>query len=95
MLEIKDIEKLASLARINITPEEAGAFLTEIEPILNYVALVKAVSGTTHTDTHVGLVKNIMREDSHPHESALYTKDILEAAPRTDRGYIQVKKIFE
>jgi len=95
MLEIKDIEKLASLARIDITPEEAEAFLTEIEPILSYVALVKNVSGTTHTDTQIGLVKNVMREDSHPHESGLYTKDILAQAPRTDSGYIQVKKIFE
>jgi len=95
MLEKQDIEKLASLARIDITPEEAESFLTEIEPILNYVAHIKAVSGTTHTDTQIGLVKNVMREDSNPHESALYTKDILAEAPRTDRGYIQVKKIFE
>ena len=35
MIEIKDIEKLAELSRINISNEEKEVFAGEIESILN------------------------------------------------------------
>ena len=37
MLEIKDIEKLAKLARIDLTTEQKNTYLKEIGAILNYV----------------------------------------------------------
>ena len=94
MLEGKDIEKLASLARIAITPEERDAFLTEIEPILGYVAQIKEITAQVK-DKQLGLTKNVLREDIHPHESGLYTKDILLQAPDREGDYIKVKKILE
>ena len=43
MLEIKDIEKLAKLARIELTQEEKEKLLKEVDPILGYVAQLKEV----------------------------------------------------
>jgi len=45
MIEIKDIEKLAELSRINISNEEKEVFAGEIESILNYVDQIKLATG--------------------------------------------------
>ena len=44
MIEIKDIEKLAELSRINVADEEKQVFLKDIESILNYVDQIKTVA---------------------------------------------------
>ncbi len=94
MIKDADIEKLASLARIKITPEEAGQFRTEIESILEYVAQIQKVSLPQEKGDKVGAVHNVLRDDNNPHESGLYTKEILAEAPDTEKEYIQVKNIL-
>jgi aspartyl-tRNA(Asn)/glutamyl-tRNA(Gln) amidotransferase subunit C len=51
MLEVKDIEKLAKLARIELTEEEKQTLLKEVDPILNYVAQLKEVSAKVKTSS--------------------------------------------
>jgi len=94
MLEIKDIEKLAKLARINLTEEEKESFLKEIDPILGYVAQLKEVSSTVDSDKKAGEHRNIMREDSNPTTSGLDTDVIVADMPETQNNYLKVKKIM-
>ncbi len=39
-------------------------------------------------------VKNVLREDGEPHESGKFTGSILASAPKTEKGFIKVKKIL-
>lgn len=94
MLEIKDIEKLAKLARIKLSDEEKESFLKEIDPILGYVAQLKEVSSTVSDDKKAGEHKNIIREDSNPTESGLNTESIIVGMPESQDNYLKVKKIM-
>lgn len=93
MIEGKDIEKLAALARIAITPEERDTFLAEIDSILAYVAQIKKAT-PGGVETQFGLVKNVLRDDTHPHDSGIYTADILSQAPSREDNFVKVKKIL-
>lgn len=94
MLEIKDIEKLAKLARIKLTEEEKESFLKEIDPILGYVAQLKEVSSTVSGEKKAGEHRNIMREDSDPVSSGLNTDVIVANMPESQNNYLKVKKIM-
>ncbi|MEX1087248.1 MAG: Asp-tRNA(Asn)/Glu-tRNA(Gln) amidotransferase subunit GatC, partial [Candidatus Paceibacterota bacterium] len=70
---------------------------SELVDILQYVEQVQEAVGNVddltpsfdETD-----VKNVMREDTDPHDTGAHTKDLLGEAPRTKDGYVQVKKIL-
>jgi len=92
MITVKDIEKLAELARLKISDEEKKHLASEIESILTYVSQIKdaASRGTQEVSHH----RNVMRLDSVYHESALFTEAILKEAPDREGDYIKVKKIL-
>ena len=94
MLEIKDIEKLAKLARIELTQEEKEKLLKEVDPILNYVAQIKEVSSTVSGTPKAGEHRNIMREDLNPNETASNTAVLVEDMPESQDNYLKVKKIL-
>ncbi len=93
MITRQDIEKLASLARIQITDEEKDQFRQEIDSILAYVAQIQAAVVSLDLNPEAGVVKNIMREDV-AHESGAYTEIILKEAPSRQGEYLKVKKIL-
>ena len=94
MLEIKDIEKLAKLARISLSEDEKESFLKEIDPILGYVAQLKEVSSTVSGEKKAGEHRNITREDSEPTISSLDTDVIVANMPDSQNNYLKVKKIL-
>jgi len=89
---------LAKLARIEIGDSEAEKLSGEFEAILGYVGEVKGVGSKKYEvgskDKESFALRNVMREDSNPHESGIYTEEILEQAPNSENGYIRVKKIL-
>lgn len=93
-MEKEDIERLATLARIELTDEEAISFATEITSILGYVSEIDTITGSTAGEKQVGAVYNVFREDANAHEGGTYTEDILGEAPDRVGRYIQVKKIL-
>ncbi len=104
-MNAEEVLKLAKLARIEISAEEAESLSHEFEAILNYVGQVKKISDPTLA---LPLVRgglggvhqasegevNVLREDINPHESGIYTEAILENAPAREGDYIKVKKIL-
>jgi aspartyl-tRNA(Asn)/glutamyl-tRNA(Gln) amidotransferase subunit C len=94
MLEIKDIEKLAKLARIELTDEEKEKLLKEVDPILGYVAQLKEVSSKVESAPKAGVHRNIMREDKDLTETNSNTVVLVENMPESQDNYLKVKKIL-
>ncbi len=96
MVTIQEIEKLATLARIELSGEEKEKLRTDAESILKYVSQIQKISadGGDEKDSLSGVPVNVMREDANPHESGLFTETLLSAAPKREGQYIKVKKIL-
>ena len=91
-----EIEKLAKLARINLSSEEKEKLQKEFEAILNYIsALKEADTDDFKADFSKKETLNIMRPDDNAHETGKFTKDLLGGAPFTEGGYVKVKHVFE
>ena len=94
MIEIKDIEKLASLARIALAQEEKQQLSRDLESILGYVSELKSAPMSDLLPEEA-YVKNVMRADLDPYRPEEYTAEILAEAPDRADNYFKVKKIFE
>ena len=94
MLEIKDIEKLAKLARIELTAEEKDNLLKEVDPILGYVTQLKEVVSSVGETKKAGELRNVTREDSLPTETASNTEVLVADMPESQDNYLKVKKIL-
>jgi aspartyl-tRNA(Asn)/glutamyl-tRNA(Gln) amidotransferase subunit C len=94
MLEIKDIEKLAKLARIQLDEEEKNRLLKEIDPILGYVAQIQEVSSKGDSTKKAGEIKNIMREDEVLNGTGQFTDALVADMPESEDGFLKVKKIL-
>jgi aspartyl-tRNA(Asn)/glutamyl-tRNA(Gln) amidotransferase subunit C len=92
-MTIDDVNKLATLARIEMSAEEKQEFLENMESILGYVDQIKKAT-VEGVEREVGDVRNVMREDNDPHESGAYTDKILAQAPGSQDGFLKVKKIL-
>lgn len=114
-IEKKDVEKLATLARITIPEAQIEKVRKDIGAILDYVAQINEAhdiagdkggkadrldnlngsdSQNDFSQSYNSGVKNVMREDGEPHEPGKFTAILLKAAPKTEDGYIKVKKIL-
>ncbi|MEK7568796.1 MAG: Asp-tRNA(Asn)/Glu-tRNA(Gln) amidotransferase subunit GatC [Patescibacteria group bacterium] len=105
-IELKDVEHLAGLARIAVSDGEKELFRHDLEEILAYVSQVKEAAGweqlTIDTAPRTfdgvqgerGELCNVMRADGEPHESGIFTEDLLVAAPACEGNRVLVKKIL-
>lgn len=96
-MDKESVLKLADLARIKLSSEEAEKLSHEFESILKYVGEVAEVGKLKkleklNKDDYP--VRNVMREDGEGHASGIYTEAILAEAPARDGDYIKVKKIL-
>jgi len=92
MISKTDIEKLALLARIEVSEVEKESLASSIESILNYVGQVTSVSETAQVE--LPLLRNVMREDEIRHAEGEFTDTLLSNAPARDGNYLEVKKIL-
>lgn len=91
-----EIEKLAKLARINLSSGEKEGFQKEFEAILGYVSVLKEANvDGLENDFLKNKPVNETRLDESKHEAGKFTKKLLEGSPFTEDGYIKVKHVFE
>lgn len=91
---IDQVERLAKLARIGITQEQAASLAVELGQIVGLVEQLQAVElgDTKPTDQVTGL-ENVMRPDVV--RQAIQSRDALLAnAPESRDGYIVVKRVL-
>jgi aspartyl-tRNA(Asn)/glutamyl-tRNA(Gln) amidotransferase subunit C len=94
VITVDDVNYVASLAKIAITPEEAKQFTKELDAILGYVKQLEAVdtSGLEPTYQVTGL-KNVMRPDEAI-DYGTTQEDLLKNAPHSRDGAIEVPKVL-
>ncbi len=95
MLERKDIDNLAGLARLDLLENEKDKLQKDMESILDYVSELQKAPGLTeeHLPENYYL-RNVMREDNEPFASGINTETILSQAPKRKDNYFVVKKIL-
>lgn len=93
MIEIKDIEKLAGLARIEVSEDEKQKLQKDLESILAYVSELKNAP-VLEGEAKEAYLKNVMREDKEHFNPEDFTEDILAQAPDRAGNYFKVKPIF-
>ncbi|MBI3632985.1 MAG: Asp-tRNA(Asn)/Glu-tRNA(Gln) amidotransferase subunit GatC [Candidatus Vogelbacteria bacterium] len=95
MISKQEIDKLATLARIEMGEEEKNSLMGDLESILGYVSeLANAPVMEGGMELGLGDHINIFREDEGTERSGLYTDKILDNAPRIENGYLLVKQII-
>ncbi len=93
-MEIKDIEKLAKLARIELTEKEKEKYLKDISAILAYVDQIKGAVAVVGEERVIPENRNIMRDDEVKNKPSENTKDIVAEFPKKEGDYLKVKKIL-
>lgn len=90
-MDIKDVENLANLAKIDLTLEEKEGILKDMGGILEYVKTIESVKLNEITpkyDTY-----NIWREDKT--EAKEFSKELItEQFPEKQDNFLKVKKIL-
>lgn len=94
-MDKEGIKKLAQLARLSLTEEEAEKYTAEIGPILKYVESVKEIAKGTPAQIENAFVQSVMREDVQTNESNEYTADILKNSPDKDGNWVKVQQILK
>lgn len=92
-IELKDVEHLAGLARIAVSEEEKKILQHDLEGILAYISQIKDTVAELGVP-EVGGLYNVMREDGEPHESGIFTEDLLAGTPAREGNRVSVKKIL-
>ena len=92
MIGKEDIQKLGTLARVQLSDSEAEGLSKDVEAILSYVSQIQEVGVRGAPAQHP--LRNVMREDGEPHPAGAYSKELLAEAPKREGDYIAVKPIL-
>ncbi len=93
MLSIEDVYKVAELAKIEISEEEAKKFRKEFENIIEYFNQLDEVEEDVEPTFQVLPLKNVFREDLP--EKGLSREEALANAKHVEDGYFKGPKIVE
>ena len=91
-----DINKVANLARIELSDEETEEFGGQLEQILKYIDQLNEIDieGIEPT-AHAAPVFDVYREDEEQPERILSQKEVLDNAPATAHDQIKMPKVIE
>lgn len=92
MIEIKDVEHVAHLARLSLTEEEKVKYSGQLSDILKYIEQMNEIDTTgVEPMSHSIAFTNVFREDVPKME---YTREeMLKNAPQREDGFFAVPKI--
>jgi len=93
-INVDEVRRIAALAKIAITDEEAQKLAKELDSILDYVRQLDAVDTTGLEPTYqVTGLTNITRKDELINYGTI-REDLLKNAPRKRNGQIEVPKVL-
>lgn len=94
MITPKELDNLATLARIKLSPADKKSLIKEFDSILGYIDQLKKVDVKMDSESRVGAVKNVTREDKSEPGSVEDRERLLNEAPDREGDFIAVKKII-
>ena len=94
---VEDVERVAELAHLKLTPDETGHMLKDLNAILDYVAELNQLDTTgVEPLTHVSQLSAVSGE---PRPDALVPSldraAVMPEAPDTDGTFFRVPKVIE
>lgn len=96
-MDIKDVENLAILARIELGEEEKVALLKDMQGILEYVKVIESVdieAGEVEYPTYNVWREDELRDENSP-EASKFSADLITGQfPDSKDGFLKVKKIL-
>lgn len=92
MISKEEIEKIAKLARLELTESEIEKMQKDLSSILDYFELLKKAPQIKNFKENFYNKKNILRKDE-PKQSGL-ADELLEAASHKKEAYVKVKAIL-
>ena len=89
----KDVEHIAWLARLDLTPEDKSKFSQQLDQILSHASKIKELDLKDVLPTsHVLPLENVFREDKL--EPCLRENEALLNAPQKEKGAFVVPRII-
>ena len=93
-ISVKEVEYLATLARLQLSAEELKQYAPQLDEILSYVEKLKGVSVQSVPPTsHVLELSNVFREDQN--SPSLPTETALSNAPEREGPFYKVPRVIE
>jgi len=93
-LSREQVQHIAMLARLELTPEEEATFSEQLGSILEYIETLSQLdTGGIEPTAHVVETENPLRDDVVRNQPQ--TDAILSNAPERDDNYFKVPKIIE
>lgn len=92
-----DVDKIAELARLELTAEETDSFTTQLGSILDYIEKLNEIDTTeiapmSHSSTNAGEMEYAQRDDEV--QPSLGQKIATENAPDAEAGFFRVPKVI-
>jgi aspartyl-tRNA(Asn)/glutamyl-tRNA(Gln) amidotransferase subunit C len=89
-----DIQKVAKLARLELSEEERETFGGQLDQILTYVEQLSRVDTTgVEATSHAIPMSNVFREDET--RPSCPREEVVGTAPEQEAGFFKVPKIIE
>ncbi|MEF2969285.1 Asp-tRNA(Asn)/Glu-tRNA(Gln) amidotransferase subunit GatC [Paenibacillus sp. M1] len=93
-IQVKDVEHVAKLARLNLTDEEREMFTEQLNAILQYAEKLNELdTDGVEPTTHVLHLSNVMREDEV--RESLPQEKVFRNAPEEEDGQFKVPAVLE
>ncbi|MCM3496719.1 Asp-tRNA(Asn)/Glu-tRNA(Gln) amidotransferase subunit GatC [Paenibacillus lactis] len=93
-ITVKDVQHVAKLARLNLTPEEEEMFTGQLNAILQYAEKLNELdTDGVEPTTHVLHLSNVMREDEV--RESLPIEKVLLNAPDEENDQFKVPAVLE
>lgn len=87
-----DVQRIAALARLRLTAEEADRFASQLSDILAFAQQVQAVDTTGVAPFDAGPVRTPMREDQP--QPSLDRRTVMDQAPDASDALFKVPRVL-
>jgi len=101
MINKKEVQHIAKLARLGLSLKEEESFRKDLSEILDYFKIIQPldtskIEPTFHPTENFLLEKgNIFRQDKENKKSSELSEKLIELAPEKKEGYIKVKTVLK
>ena len=93
-ITVKDVQHVAKLARLQLSPEEEATFTEQMNAILQYADKLNELdTENVQPTTHVLQVSNVMRDDVV--KASLSQEEALLNAAENEDGHFKVPAVLE